>query len=66
MALTKANSPGRRRAAGVPRKELDEAFSELDRNGDEVLSREEISTAVLEYFTSEEPDAPGNWLFGSA
>ncbi|MFA7763470.1 hypothetical protein [Streptomyces sp. NRRL S-448] len=37
-----------------------------DTDGNGVLSRDEISAAVLEYFTSEEPRSPGNWPFGSA
>ncbi|MFJ2648002.1 EF-hand domain-containing protein [Streptomyces sp. NPDC087420] len=51
---------------GVPRQSLDEAFTKLDRDGDGVLSREEINAAVLDYFTSDDPNAPGNWIFGPA
>jgi len=41
------------------------AFRKLDRNKDDLISRGELITAVKEYFRSEDPDAPGNWLFGS-
>lgn len=49
---------------GLPSEGLDEAFTALDIDGSGSLSREEIQTAVEEYYTSEERDTPGNWLFG--
>ncbi|MGP3966559.1 EF-hand domain-containing protein [Streptomyces sp. 6N223] len=44
--------------------ELGEAFRHLDLDGDGFLQPEEIRTAVTEFFTSEDPDADGNWLYG--
>lgn len=41
------------------------AFRKLDRNKDDLISRGELITAVKEFFRSNDPDAPGNWLFGS-
>lgn len=41
------------------------AFRKLDRNKDDLISRGELITAVKEFFRSDDPDAPGNWLFGS-
>lgn len=41
------------------------AFRKIDRNKDGLISRGELITAVKEFFRSNDPDAPGNWLFGS-
>lgn len=41
------------------------AFSHLDTNGDGKLSRDEFSIAMHEYHDSNDPQAPGNWFFGS-
>ncbi|MET9489729.1 patatin-like phospholipase family protein [Nocardia sp. NPDC006630] len=38
----------------------------LDTNNDGVLSIDELDEAFCDYFTSEEPGAPGNLLFGAA
>ena len=43
-----------------------EAFSHLDRNGDQQLSFAEIIHAIEEYFTSDDPDAIGNWFIIAA
>lgn len=47
------------------RSDADTAFAHLDRDGDGTLSAEEFVTAILEYWTSRDPDAPGNWWTGS-
>lgn len=39
-----------------------EAFGHLDRNGDQQLSHDEITQAIDEYFTSDDPNAIGNWF----
>ena len=39
-----------------------EAFGHLDRNGDSQLSFDEIIQAIEEYFTSDDPNAIGNWF----
>ncbi|MFJ2738760.1 EF-hand domain-containing protein [Streptomyces sp. NPDC087440] len=49
---------------GVPEGELGDAFAELDVDGDGLLDRDEVRQATAEYYTSEDPEAPGNWLFG--
>ncbi|MFJ9343799.1 EF-hand domain-containing protein [Streptomyces sp. NPDC101733] len=49
---------------GVPAQRMEEAFRRLDRDGDGTLDPAEIDAAVVEFFTSEDPDAPGNWLYG--
>lgn len=48
----------------LTRQEADVAFSHLDRNGDGHLSPEEFTEAIIEYWTSRDPDAPGNWWAG--
>jgi Ca2+-binding EF-hand superfamily protein len=40
------------------------AFRKLDRNGDGYLDVDEIVKAVEEFYLSDDPDAPGNWLLG--
>lgn len=40
------------------------SFRKLDRNKDDLISRGELISAVKEFFRSDDPDAPGNWLFG--
>ncbi|MFD9307254.1 EF-hand domain-containing protein [Streptomyces sp. NPDC060048] len=45
--------------------DLKAAFAKLDADGDGTLSREEIRRATEEYWTSEDPNAPGNRLFGA-
>lgn len=41
-----------------------EAFRRLDHNGDGYLTHDEMSQGVEEYFYSDDPQAPGNWLGG--
>jgi Ca2+-binding EF-hand superfamily protein len=43
----------------------EKAFNSLDRNGDKVISKQELAVAFREYFLSSDPDAPGNWIFGN-
>ena len=49
---------------GLAEKDLSASFDKLDRDGDQQLSRGEIQQAATEFWTSEDPQAPGNWLFG--
>ena len=44
--------------------EADEAFAHLDSNGDGYLSEQEFTQAIVEYWSSQDPDAPGNWWMG--
>ncbi|HSV66042.1 MAG TPA: EF-hand domain-containing protein [Mycobacteriales bacterium] len=38
------------------------AFPKLDRNGDGAISKAEWMANLEEYYYSEDPEAPGNWL----
>jgi Ca2+-binding EF-hand superfamily protein len=40
------------------------AFHRLDRDHDGVIDTNEWRAAVIEFFLSADPDAPGNWLLG--
>jgi hypothetical protein len=42
----------------------DQAFAKLDLDGDGYISGEEFTQLYLEFFASEDPDAPGNWFWG--
>lgn len=42
-----------------------EAFTHLDQDGDGFLSPEEFVTAIIEFWSSPDPDAPGNWWMGT-
>lgn len=44
--------------------DMAQAFAKLDLDGNGTLDAEEIRSAVAEFFTSEDPDARGNWLYG--
>jgi Ca2+-binding EF-hand superfamily protein len=41
-----------------------EAFARIDRDGDGALSVEDMEANFDEYFRSDDPDAPGNWMMG--
>ena len=49
---------------GVEKEAAREAFQHLDRNGSGYLSIEEILKALEEFYQSDDPEAPGNWLMG--
>ena len=40
------------------------SFTKIDLNKDDMISREELLSAVKEFYRSDDPNAPGNWLFG--
>jgi Ca2+-binding EF-hand superfamily protein len=52
------------RVLGVAPDDLAAAFAALDLDGDGSLDRYEIQRAAEEYYTSDDADARGNWLFG--
>ncbi|MER5864517.1 EF-hand domain-containing protein [Kitasatospora sp. NPDC002040] len=49
----------------LTRQQADTAFAHLDRDGDGTLSRPEFVEAVIEYWSSRDPAAPGNWWTGN-
>ncbi|MFI6477752.1 EF-hand domain-containing protein [Nonomuraea sp. NPDC050663] len=51
-------------AFGTAYDDVDEAFDRLDRDHDGTLTVSELVLAVREYYTGDDPHAPGNWLFG--
>jgi Ca2+-binding EF-hand superfamily protein len=51
-------------AYGIRDKVADEAFQKLDSSGDGQISKEEAMQRIQEYYFSDDPAAPGNWLFG--
>jgi len=52
------------RACRVASGDADMVFAKLDRDGDGTLTVDELTMAFQEYWTSSDPDARGNWLFG--
>jgi Ca2+-binding EF-hand superfamily protein len=52
------------RSFNVDEAAANEAFRRLDRDGDGYLTHDEISRRVEEFFYSDDPQAPGNWLMG--
>ncbi|BFV56433.1 hypothetical protein KCMC57_up15370 [Kitasatospora sp. CMC57] len=59
FAFQRAHFPGLDRAAA------DTAFRHLDRDGNGTLSAEEFITTTIEYWSSRDPQAPGNWWAGN-
>ncbi len=51
-------------AFGTDAKDIDLAFAALDRNSDGRLDVDELVQAAREYYTSDDPNARGNLLFG--
>ncbi|MCA9791386.1 MAG: EF-hand domain-containing protein [Candidatus Eremiobacteraeota bacterium] len=51
-------------AHGIPDETVEESFQQLDRDGNGTLSLDEVVTLVREFYTSDDPMAPGNWFFG--
>ncbi len=49
---------------GLTEAEASEAFAHLDTDGDGYLSAEEFIQVTVEYWSSNDPDAPGNWWMG--
>ncbi|MGA5424361.1 EF-hand domain-containing protein [Streptomyces lavendulocolor] len=49
---------------GIDAADITKAFQHLDVDGDGTLSRNEIRRAAEEFYTSDDPQARGNWLFG--
>jgi Ca2+-binding EF-hand superfamily protein len=52
------------KAFGISAAEAAEAFAHLDRNGNGVMSRDEMIEAQKEFFVSDDANAAGNWLLG--
>ncbi len=50
---------------GIDIKFSAKSFTRLDRNHDEVISKDELLNAVKEFFVSSDPEAGGNWIFGN-
>ncbi len=42
-----------------------QAFFHLDLNKDDYLTKDELTTLLNEFFYSENPQSPGNWLWGN-
>ncbi|MFI6642624.1 EF-hand domain-containing protein [Streptomyces sp. NPDC050504] len=49
----------------VTREAADIAFGHLDRDGNGTLSPEEFTSAIVEFWSSRDPHAPGNWWTGT-
>jgi Ca2+-binding EF-hand superfamily protein len=52
------------RTIGTAEADFETAFQKLDRNGNGYLTFDEIIAAGQEFFTSDDPEARGNWLYG--
>lgn len=52
------------RTIGFSEENFETAFRKLDRNANGYLTVDEIVSAGREFFASDDPDAPGNWLYG--
>ncbi|MED7949458.1 MULTISPECIES: EF-hand domain-containing protein [unclassified Streptomyces] len=50
--------------SALSRDDADEAFRRLDLDGDGRLSAAEFVSGIVEFWTSRDPDAPGNWWAG--
>ena len=53
-------------ALSVAQATAETAFEHLDLDGDGFLSREEFVQLIDEFYTSDDPDAAGTWLYGKS
>ncbi|NRQ39363.1 EF-hand domain-containing protein [Nonomuraea sp. NN258] len=51
-------------AFGIAYDHVDEAFDRLDRHGRGTLTVDELVVAAWQFYSSDDPNAAGNWLFG--
>ena len=51
-------------ALGIDPVHSSDAFTRLDRDGDGAISYQEFRTAIVEFYLSDDENAPGNWLLG--
>ncbi|MFJ3882445.1 EF-hand domain-containing protein [Streptomyces sp. NPDC090077] len=51
-------------ALGVPAEQSGPAFEKVDRDGDGIISHHEYRTAIVDFYLSTDPHAPGNYLLG--
>lgn len=49
---------------GVDGSKAESCFAKVDSNADGRLSVSEVVDAIFEFYTSTDPEAPGNWFFG--
>jgi Ca2+-binding EF-hand superfamily protein len=49
---------------GIDPAHSSDAFRRLDRDGDNAISYEEFRAAIVEFYLSDDENAPGNWLLG--
>lgn len=52
------------RALGVSEEHSGPAFGMLDLDGNGVISHDEYRTAIVDFYLSTDPEAPGNYLLG--
>ncbi|MCW5849609.1 MAG: EF-hand domain-containing protein [Anaerolineae bacterium] len=62
--IARAEYLGVAQSYAMTQEEAEEAFQHLDRDGDGYIDKDEMMLDTLEFFTSDDPDAPGNWLVG--
>ena len=51
-------------AYNVPREDAKDAFDRIDHDLSGTLTRDELLHSIMTFVASDEPDLPGNWLFG--
>lgn len=49
---------------GIRTEDAEEAFRRQDRDGDGYLSLEDLRRNIEEFYLSDDPEAPGNWING--
>jgi Ca2+-binding EF-hand superfamily protein len=49
---------------GIDSSHSSDAFKRLDRDGDNAINYQEFRTAIVEFYLSDDENAPGNWLLG--
>lgn len=50
---------------GMPEQVVADAFRRIDKDGDGLITRDELVEAIRAFYFDESPDSPGHWLLGS-